>query len=215
MTKIELIEKALNDPIISLDVEFIRTCRERMQNEKQWDAILQDISVYRSSGRCKTYVQCDNMINHIRQWSDWRFITLTFEPSWRKWRTPIARNATENVANEARYYVLRWNEELTKRILGKTAVRKGQRVRMVAKPGGDADLINLHYHAIVEVPPTMDIAQFDHAVEKSWCHGTTDARRDDDNLEACCMYLLQNEQQLNGKIDAELFNVNILHTFKK
>jgi hypothetical protein len=214
MGKTELIERALNDDVIELDDSFVLTCRERMKNEKQHDAVLEDINSFRNSTRGIMFAQCQNMMSNISKWNNWRFITLTFRPNWRQWRNPIAKNAAENSANEARCYVMRFNEELTKTILGNKAVRKGQRIRQYAKPGGDADLIALHYHVIVEVPPGIDVGQFDQAVTKSWTHGTTDARRYNDDIKSVCLYLLENEKQIRHKIDAELFNADILNTFK-
>lgn len=211
MTKIELIEKALNDDVIKLDDAFVRACRERMQNEKQLDALQADISDYRRSSRCLKYVNCYNMMSNIGQWSNWRFVTLTFAPNWRKWHNPIVRNATEHAAKEAQLYVKRFNEELSRCYFSRAAIKNKSRVRMVAKIGGDNIATNIHYHAIIEVPTNVSSEQFDQAVSNSWSHGKVDSRRFDNDLKSVCMYVLDNEKQL-GKIGGELFNVNILHT---
>lgn len=215
MTKLELIEKALNDHIISLDVDFVRTCRARMNNEKQLDSIIADIGSYRNSATGLMFANCDHMMQKINSWNDWRFITLTFSPGWRKWHNPIIRNATEHAANEAKTYVKRFNQDLSGEYFSRAAIKNNAaRLRMIAKIGGDNIATNIHYHCLVEVPSASNTEQFDNHVAACWPHGTIDAQRYNDDLKSCCLYLIGNEKQI-GKIGGEMFNVDILHTTRR
>lgn len=213
-SKIEKIERALTNKILSLDDSFVTTCHQRIMNTRNLDRVLDDISHYYTSNRGIRFAECSAMLEEISSWPNWRFVTLTFRPGWCKWKNVVIGNAIEHKAREARHNVKVFQEQLSRSMFSRSSIKKkGVRVRHISKMGGDSKLINIHYHSIIELPTEICTDEFDANVSRLWVHGGTDCRRYNDNLKETCLYLLKNEAESNSI--GHPFDFSTLRTFKK
>jgi hypothetical protein len=203
----EAILKSLSRPEISTNHQFCELVVELLNNNKNYSSIKSMLSGYRASRIGSLYCEAVEIEQEVQQWGGYCFMTLAFPPNWQSWvKSPIisGTDKKQHTLNEAQSRIKKFHKALGSNFYTPRRLKAGTKLRAIYIPGGDLKTIDLHFHALVEVPKNIDFDGYATIAKKTWATINSISSNSSffdienpqtEDLIRIAFYLLKNEQQ--------------------
>lgn len=199
--------KSLTRPGIAENYQFCELIMGLINNPSNHIKIRTMLDEYRTSRIGLYYTEAVEIKNEVKLWPGFSFITLVFPPNWQKWtRSPIitGTDTKQHSFNEAKTIINKFHNALSSNFFSKSRVKAGAKLKGLYMPGGDLTNINLHYHALVELPKNTEHERYKELACNAWQKINEISSNElfcdiqfpptEDLIKVAC-YLLKNENQ--------------------
>jgi len=163
--------KSITRPEIAANHQFCELVVELINNNKNHQSIKSMLSGYRGSKIGSLFCEAIEIEQEVKLWSGYSFITVVFPPNWQKWTRSSIISGTDkkqHAFNEGKTIINKFHNALSSNFFSKSRVKAGAKLKGLYMPGGDLTNINLHYHALVELPQDVDVDSYAAIAKQSW-----------------------------------------------
>lgn len=165
----EAILKSITRPEIAANHQFCELVVELMNNNKNYPSIKSMLSGYRGSKIGSLFCEAVEIEQEVKLWNNATFITLVFPPNWQRWETcKVISGKKQHSFNEAKTIINKFHNALSSNFFSKSRVKAGAKLKGLYMPGGDLTNINLHYHALIELPENTEQARYKELACNAW-----------------------------------------------